>query len=115
MLSKGIACLLQANSSRISKNFLTVNTAKVRFFQSTANTTGNISSKPRRRIFRKLFLFGLIAPTGSFLIYYQFLNDQEKRKARVKVESFGRALRISKEMLTIAFDYKWNLWGLDEV
>ena len=120
MLVKSIACLLQAKSNRLS-NVKSL-TRNVRSFHSMKtrlnlpnNTAIEVGLKPKRRIFRKVALLGLLAPTGSFLLYYQFLNDQEKRKIRVTVESLGRAIRSSYVVLGIAFDYKWNLWGLDEV
>ena len=127
MLFKSIACLLQANSSRLSsiqsltKN-VGLNSRNNRLFHAiknrqnlTNNRTVEVTLKPKRHVFRKFVLFGILAPTGSFLLYYQFLNEQEKRKIRVTIESFGRAIRSARIVLGIAFDYKWNLWGLDEV
>ena len=120
MLVKSIACLLQANSNRLSNfKFITRNVRSFHSIKTRLNLPNNnaieVGLKPKRRIFRKLALLGLLAPTGSFLLYYQFLNDQEKRKIRVTIESLGRAIRSSYVVLGIAFDYKWNLWGLDEV
>ena len=93
MLLKSLACLVQANSGRFFNNLSftksiintsNLNTNKVRFFhaiknslQVTANKTTEITLKPKRRILRNFFLIGVIAPTGSLLIYYQFLNDKE--------------------------------------
>jgi hypothetical protein len=120
MLFKSIACLLQANSKRLANvKCITRNVRPFHSIKTRLNVTNNnaieVSLKPKRRIFRKVALLCFLAPSGSFLLYYQFLNDQEKRKIRVTVESLGRAIRSSYVVLGIAFDYKWNLWGLDEV
>ena len=134
MLTKSIARLLQAESSRLSINHVyapgrNVNlptTIKSRLFHtvktrlktpSTANETplGETIKKPNGKSWRKIFLYGTLVPAGSFFVYYQFLNEKEKRKVRVVIESFGRAARSAQVALSIAYDYKWNLWGLNEV
>ena len=129
MLFTGITRLLKANSCRISQSYaapvknLTRNsrffhTAKHRLQEAApkpSSVPGANAIKPNRKIWRRIFLYGTVIPSASFFAYYMSLSDKDKRKVRVVVESLGRAVRSAQVMLTIAADYKWNLWGLDEV
>ncbi|KAL3860525.1 hypothetical protein ACJMK2_010643 [Sinanodonta woodiana] len=46
--------------------------------------------------------------------YYVTLNEPQKRKVRVTLGGFVRFFRSTAIGLTIAVDYKWSLWKLDE-
>ncbi|CAF0730942.1 unnamed protein product [Brachionus calyciflorus] len=73
-------------------------------------STNNVKPKKLPR-----FLIGSSILAGGSLLYYEYkLTPHEKRKVRINVESVGRALRSFSIGLKIAFDYKWNLWGINE-
>ncbi|KAK3600947.1 hypothetical protein CHS0354_004156 [Potamilus streckersoni] len=46
--------------------------------------------------------------------YYMTLNEPQKRKVRVTLGGFVRFFRSTVIGLTIAVDYKWSLWKLEE-
>jgi aarF domain-containing kinase len=82
----------------------------IRLFRTTS------TSKPvpfvKRHKYKLLFL---TVPSTSYIGYYNlYLDNIERRKIRIKVQSILRALRSFKYGLKIGADYKWNLWGLDE-
>lgn len=82
----------------------------IRLFKTTS--TSATESFVKRHKFK---LITLTVPTVSSVAYYNlFLDNIERRKVRVKIQSILRALRSFKYGLYIGSDYKWNLWGLDE-
>lgn len=69
-----------------------------------------------RSKFSRYLLVGTGVPVVGFLGYYQLvLDSQERRKVKVNVKSVGRAARSFTYGAITAADYKWNLWGVDEV
>lgn len=82
---------------------------------STSTKIDKTLTNVSKRAWPKYLLLASLVSAGSFTLYYQlYLNEQEKRKIRVNVQSLGRAIRSSKVGASIALDYKWNLWGVDE-
>jgi len=84
------------------------------------STGRNVSSFDKREVkqiskrsWSKIALVSIGLPGSLFFAYYQLaLDNQEKRRIRVHIESVGRAIRSVKVGLQIVTDYKWNLYGL---
>ena len=84
------------------------------------STGRNVSSFDKREVkqiskrsWSKIALVSIGLPGSLFFAYYQLaLDNQEKRRVRVHIESVGRAVRSVKVGLQIVTDYKWNLYGL---
>jgi hypothetical protein len=118
MFSNSLNRIISGKSAQLKTNknaFRFFHLIKNKYQASAGEIYKTLKNIPKKRAWPKYLLFTSLVSGGSFMLYYQFyLNEQEKRKIRVDVQSLGRAARSSKVGASIAFDYKWNLWGLDE-
>ena len=76
-------------------------------------TQNNVQTKPTHRHYVKLTV-ATIAVTSPILYYYT-LDSIGKRKWKVTIGGIYRFVRSLKIGLSISFDYKWTLYGLDEL
>lgn len=108
MLSKTLPWLVRLESNKLINKSLN----KLRY-----NSTNVVpAAKTSKKTLRNFFLYTTVVTTGSLVVYYEFaLNAQERRRFRVTLESFGRALRAFKVGVQVITDYKWSLWNLDDV
>jgi hypothetical protein len=64
----------------------------------------------------KFFLYSILTVNVVSLGYYYFvLDSKQQRKLDILIKSIGRAYRSFKTGAAIGIDYKWSLWGLNEV
>lgn len=69
-----------------------------------------------KRSWSKIALISIGIPSSLLFSYYHLaLDNQEKRRVRVNIQSVGRAVSSVKVGLQIVADYKWNLYGLTKV
>lgn len=109
--SKQRALLHRLVSSDVSKSYFHKTRAIRNSLPNDKASVGQSRSKLSRYV-----LLGTGVPVVGFLGYYQLvLDSQERRKVRVNVKSVGRAVRSFTHGAITAADYKWNLWGVDEV
>lgn len=72
--------------------------------------------KTYKKLSKSRILLYLFVGIGgcSFAYYHLALESKKKRKVRIVLGGFSRAVRSFRTGAAIGIDYKWNLWGLDE-
>lgn len=74
------------------------------------------TSAPPSKSSSRLFLFSLAGLTGASLAYYHLvLDSKEQRRVNIMLGGCVRAVRSFRTGAAIGIDYKWSLWGLEEV
>lgn len=72
-----------------------------------------VAAKSSKSRFVLYTLTGLVGASGAY--YSLALDSKEQRRVRVLLGSFVRAIRSFRTGVAIGVDYKWSLWGLEEV
>lgn len=86
--------------------------------KSPLNTNGQVSGVSQKTGTNKsrYLLYSLTGLGGLSLAYYELaLDSKEKRRVHIMMGGCVRAVRSFLTGVAIGIDYKWSLWGLEEV